>query len=280
MRITFQYLVAAAIAAVVLVILLYFVLRGDAGSQPGASDMAVTPTGQRPVERAPITEVDPGPQPEPSDDFDDQPEAETPVAEPAEPLVATPADLTGSDTSVLEVLNQLSPQLAKWLIPDEQIRKWVLTVDLMADGKLPKRYRPLDYPMEKFRVAQQDDITVAADDNFARLTPLVDALGRIDSNTLVSYYRAWYPLIETAWREQGKPGQFEDRLLLAISRILAIEPLDDSEPLVRPGVFYLYKDKAREDASDVEKLGWRMGEDNLMAVQDFARSLRAALDPP
>lgn len=278
MRITFQYLVAAAIAAVVLGILLYFVLRSDAGSEQAVNEPALPTTEQRQVERAPVSE--PVSRPDPTDYADVQPEPEAAVTEPGEPLVAAPADLSGSDASVLEVLNLLSPQLAKWLIPDEQIRKWVLTVDLMADGKLPKRYRPLDYPMEKFRVAQRDDMTYAADDNFARLTPLIEALSDIDSTTLARYYRAWHPLVEAAYREQGKPGQFEDRLLLAISRILAVEPLADNEPLVRPGVFYLYQNKTLEDATDVEKLGWRMGEDNLMAVQDFARSLRAALDPP
>jgi hypothetical protein len=84
--------------------------------------------------------------PLPSVEYRDEPYIEE------DPLVAPPASLEDSDVQVREVVLDLAPAMASWLLPEEQIRKWVLLVDLMAEGKLPRRYRPLNYPMASFKV--------------------------------------------------------------------------------------------------------------------------------
>lgn len=211
--------------------------------------------------------VDPYPQPEPP-----------PPEETLPPVVEPPPELENSDTLVLEAVTDFAPTLSKWLIPDEQVRKWVLTIDLMADGKLPKRYRPVDYPMDKFKVNVQDEEKLASEDNYARMDKMVDTLTTIDPKLLARYYKEWLPLLETAYREQGKPGTFDQRFKQSISQLLATEALSEQPELIQPSVLYRYKDKARENASDIEKLVWRIGPDNTEKLQVFLRELRYHID--
>ena len=203
-----------------------------------------------------------------------EPEAEETPEETASNSYNVPEELEGSDESVLAAIQKLSPALSKWLIPDEQVRKWVLTIDLIADGKLPKRYLPVDYSMAKFAVEKNRTVEILSDKNYPRTTPLIDALTSIDVDTLVDYYHAWEPLLEKAYREQGKPGTFESRLVTALNQILAVTPLEEKSPLIRPSVLYRYASDKLEQSSDVEKFCWRIGEDNTLTLQAFARSLR------
>lgn len=272
MRITFPYLVTGAVVAVLLAVVGYFVLRDKPENTETAPQTAQA-----------TREVPPPAEPAASDEdttpMDTVAEPEAPAPEPSRVEIPPPADLADSDSAVQSALKLLAPDLSQWFIPDEQIRKWVLTVDLVADGKLPKRYRPIDYPMDKFAVEKQGDTLVAADANYDRLTPLLDKVTAIDTALLAEYYVDWEPLLEKAWREQGKPGTFRDRLLTALSQILAVNPREEKAALERPSVFYRYKDNDLEDASDIEKLGWRMGEDNLLNLQAFARDLRQQIQP-
>ncbi|MDX1692466.1 MAG: DUF3014 domain-containing protein [Ketobacteraceae bacterium] len=200
-----------------------------------------------------------------------------PAPEPPQPdfeVIAPPETLDDSDTRVKEALVDLAPGLTKWLVPEEQVRKWVLAVDMLADGRLPKRYRPMIYPMDKFKAKEYGDISVMEDANYERLSPLLDTVTSINVDLLAAYYRSWRPLLEQAYRQQGEPGTFEERLVQAIDRFLKVQPLKEKGVLVRPHVFYEYQDEALEEASDIEKLVWRMGEENANRLKDYARAFK------
>lgn len=231
-----------------------------------------------PVKTAPRT----SPQPQLSGQIERTP---TPPSEPVkfEPapaaghpptVVEPPETLANSDSFVQKALQDLSPNLAQWLVPEEQVRKWVLTIDKLAEGKLPKRYRPLDFPMKPFKAKNYGDLSVMSDDNFARLEPLIKVVLTLDPNTLATYYQTWKPLLEQAYREQGEPGTFEDKLIRAIDRFLAVSPLEEKGVLIQPHVFYVYQNETLEQASDIEKLSWRMGKENTLALQSLAREFR------
>lgn len=210
-----------------------------------------------------------------------QPPVEQQSAAPSKPIknpVSSPGSLADSDAQVLVAIADLGPALAKWLIPNEQIRKWVLTVDLMADGKLPKRYRPLDYPMAKFAIEGAGDNTAMADSNYPRLGAMIEVLATLDPKYLARYYHQWSPILEKAYKELGKPGSFDQRLHLTINRVLESQPLTEQALLARPSVLYRYADPRLEEASDVEKLLWRVGPDNSERIQDFVRELRYYID--
>ncbi len=148
----------------------------------------------------------------------------------------------------------------------------------MADGTLPKRYRPVDYPMEKFSVTKQGDTLLMSESNYARTNRLVDTVTGLDVELLADYYRAWKPLLEEAYGEQGKPGTFAQRLDTVLEQVIAAEPLPKRPVLKQPSVLYRYQDEALENASDVQKLMWRMGEENMRELQAFARKLQDALE--
>ncbi|ARN72761.1 DUF3014 domain-containing protein [Oceanicoccus sagamiensis] len=236
----------------------------------------VVPVTKAPVVREPVK---PTPQPLPDPSPVAPPEVLTPTeAAPELPaIVNAPITLDNSDASVLMAARDLTPTLTKWLLPKEQIRKWVLAVDLMADGKLPKRYRPVDYPMAKFKTQASGLDEVTSDENYQRMNAMIETVTSIDQATLVRYYQEWLPLLEKAYREQGKPDTFNQRFLQTISQVLAVSPLEQQPALTRPSVLYQFESQEYESATDVEKLLWRMGPDNAEALQAFLRELRYQL---
>src|SRR5690606_29274882 len=62
---------------------------------------------------------------------------------PERSIVMPPASIDGSDPYVRKAIADFGPALAEWLMATQQIRKWVLAIDLMADGNLMKQDRPL-----------------------------------------------------------------------------------------------------------------------------------------
>ena len=276
MRSSFPVFTIGAIVLGVILVAAYFLMQED--SEPPA----VTPPMQTPVsEQAPAPEPVAQPEPEISQQPDNpapvEPLASEPEPEPAYEVVAPPETIDNSDTVVKKAVLALSPKLAEWLIPEEQVRKWVLAVDKLADGQLPRRYRPMQYPMDKFRVKAYGDLNVMEDVNYGRLKPLIDTLKEIDPKLLAAYYQAWKPLLEQAYSQQGEPGTFEERLMLAIDRFLTIRPLEEKGVLVRPHVFYVYEDEELEKATDIEKLAWRMGEENMRELQTYALAFKQAV---
>jgi len=262
--------------ALVLIIGSWFALQNDDLILVDEAPPVVTETVTEPAPFAtPLAEdeTEPSPQPEPVEVIEEPVDA-------LPPIIATPLTLEQSDARVLLAVADFSPKLAQWLLPEEQLRKWVLAVDLMADGKLPKRYRPLDYPMARFVVTQQGLETVANKDNMLRMSTIIKTVTSIDPKILARYYHQWLPILEAAYSEQGKPDTFDQRFRQTISRILGAEPLSeiDNIALSRPSVLYRYTDPNLEQASDVEKLLWRMGPDNSEQLQYFLRELRYELE--
>lgn len=199
------------------------------------------------------------------------------VEQSLEPLIDAPKQLDNSDTQVKKVISDIAPKLAAWLIPEQQIRKWVLAVDLMADGELPKKYPPINFPMATFKTNNIDELTTAAKTNHARTEPLISAITAIDPQLVARYYHHWLPIFEQAYSEQGKPGSFDQRVREAIARIQNVEPPSDSAALIRPHVFYQYEDPKLEQQSDLDKLMWRLGSTNIKRVQSYLATLQEYL---
>lgn len=215
-------------------------------------------------------------QPAPQPIIRDDAETDAPDDSAAVEQIPLPA-LTDSDAGVREAVAALAQKLAAWLTPTEQIRKWVITIDLAADGELIEKNRPLGYPMSAFKVTGSDTELRADATNAGRTTELVDTLTAIPPARAAAVYKSWQPLFEEAYKELGKPGNFDARLKLAIERVLAVKPLSGTPTLVRPKVFYRYADPKLEGASDIEKLLWRMGPDNSAKLQGWLEQVRDAL---
>ena len=202
---------------------------------------------------------------------------EQPTPEPEPTLLAAPTDLDSSDPQVHSLVKILAPEFTQWLLPQQQIRKWVATVDMMAEGRYPRKYPAIDFPLGKFVVEKQGDSIHQADSNFKRADVLISALTKIEPQQLADYYQQWQPIFEKAYKEQGKRDRFTERLALAIDTIIGLEPLPENATLKQPHVFYTYADPALEQRSDLEKLVWRLGTDNQQALQAYLKQLKPLL---
>lgn len=195
--------------------------------------------------------------------------------------------LNESDSSILAALQQLRGEgLLQLLVPQELIRKFVLAVNNLAEGKVIHEYRPVVSPPPPF-VAETFSVMIegtavdqerVAPANFQRYEPYVTTLALIDSDAAVAVYRRFYPLLEEAFRELGlKKPNFHSVLIAAIDNILAAPDAQGDLLLVRPKVFYQYADPALEQLPQTHKLMLRMGSENARSVKASLRQLRARL---
>ncbi len=258
-------LIALATGAIVLVIVLIIVFSGRDRSP------AITAPEPPPLQQPEQRPLPPPPAPAPRP-------VEPLPEEPREPdVIPPPNDLENSDPVVLSAAERLAPRLVNWLTPEQQVRKWVVAVDNLAEGKLVGQHRPLAYPMASFRVQGEEDRMRMHPDNFRRTTLLLDTVLSIPPERLAAYYQEWRPSLQQAFEELGRGGDFDARLRATIDRMLAVEPLSQPPRLEQPSVYYVYADPELEAASDVEKLMWRLGPDNQRKVQDYLRRLRPYL---
>ena len=239
-----------------------------------------------PVETAPV--VVPVPL-QPEAEAEPLPVQEAPAAElapvpeqPSKPIVPVAATVDGSDGQVKLAIADLAPGMASWFVSEQQIRKWVLAIDLMADGDVPKQYRPIAYPLVRFEpevrgVEPEQQFLVKAD-SYKRTELFVNLFTAMDVQHLARYYRAWLPLLEKAYQEQGKKDKFDQRFRTAVQRVIDVKPLAEAPMLKkRGGVIYVYADEKLEAATDVEKMMWRMGPDNSLKLQNYLKELQQHL---
>jgi hypothetical protein len=209
--------------------------------------------------------------------------------EPPQPVIEVEPlpGLNDSDASIIAALQQLRGEgLLQLLVPQEVLRKFVLAVNNVAEGKVIHEYRPVVSPPPPF-IAGTFSVMVegtavdqerVSPNNFQRYEPYVTTLALIDSDAAVAVYRRFYPLLEEAFRELGlKKPNFHSVMIAAIDNILAAPDVQGDLLLVRPKVFYQFADPALETMPQTHKLMLRMGPENARSVKASLRQLRARL---
>ncbi len=185
-----------------------------------------------------------------------------------------PREIDGSDEQLREAAAVLSPQLAEWLRPEHQVRKWVALVDQMARYRLPSKHLPLVYDKEPFLAIKTAKGMTNDPGNFRRWEPLVDALTGLDAKKVAIYYKKWSPFLEASYNELGNPQSFDNQLRTTIEHLLIVEPIPATTELRRPKVFYEYADPVLENADPLSKWLWRLGPDNMAKLQAWLRELQ------
>jgi len=101
--------------------------------------------------------------------------AEVPAEPAVEPLAFPPVPLNASDAAVREFAAALSvdPEFAKWLLTRDLIRKFVVSVDNVANGLSPKPHVDFFAPQGAFRVARTREGTLVDRASYARYDPVV-----------------------------------------------------------------------------------------------------------
>jgi hypothetical protein len=168
--------------------------------------------------------------------------------------------------------------VADELFNQEQIvRRIVVTVDNLSQHALPPQYSPFKGVPGEFKVSGTgDDLTLGAE-NFPRYTSYIRAFTGADVSKAVAAYVRRYPLFQTAFRELGTRGYFNDRLVAVIDDCLeAPEPPSLKTPLklTQTSVRYKFADEAIEALSACQRILLRIGPANAGSVKTKLREVR------
>ena len=186
---------------------------------------------------------------------------------PAGPPLPALADSDGAFATALGASLGQS-DLLRWLIPQDLIRRIVVTVDNLPRKTVPRRMSPVKPVPGTFTVGTAGSTPVIAQANAERYAPFVRGLEAIDANELVAVYVRWYPRFQEAYRELGYPdGHFNDRLVEAIDTMLATPRTNAPLAVVQPKVLWEFADPRLEALPAGQKILLRMGPDNAERVK-------------
>ena len=175
------------------------------------------------------------------------------------------------------------PAVAKFLVPHQIIRDFVVTVDNLPRKRVAAELRPLQPTPGDTAVDTQGSSTTLSQQNYARYAPLMEVVSSTDPKALAAVYFRLYPLFQQAYENLGYPGKyFNDRLVQAIDSLLATPDVPGPIALVRPKVFYQFADPSLEALPAGQKLLIRMGPQNASVIKAKLQQFRAAItaQPP
>lgn len=210
----------------------------------------------------------------------------TPVPEPTPTLEERLSErlkgttLKTSDVVVRELVAELSsnPQVAKWLVNDDLIRRFVAAVDNIANGISPTKQLGFLRPKKGFSVVEKGDELVIDPKSYGRYDLATEVFVSLDTAGSVALYHELEPLIDEAYAEISPPGSdFADRLDAAIDHLLEVTPPSGSPTVQRKVVTYVYTDESLESLSAAQRQLLRMGPDNVLQIKAKLRDIKAAL---
>jgi hypothetical protein len=202
-----------------------------------------------------------------------------PSSTPAQPL----PPLNHSDAVVLAALDTLigHPAVARFIVPKNIIRRMVVSVDSLPRAKVSADLRPIQATPGETLVNRQGGVVLLSQRNYARYTPFVAVVSRLNVKGLAQLYFRLYPLFQQAYESLGYPGKyFNDRLVQAIDSLLATPTVTSPVTLVRPKVFWQFADAKLEALPAGQKLMIRMGPQNDAIIEHKLRQFRALIANP
>lgn len=200
--------------------------------------------------------------------------------EPVAPAVELPP-LDQSDALLRELAATLSanPAWARWLAPDDLIRRFVAAVDNVAERKSPRAHLRFLAPSQPFEVEVREEQLFLTARGTRRYDTVAAVVSALDTRGCLELYEQLRPLIDQSFRELGYPeGDFTATLRQAIAHLLAT-PVP-SEPIgLVPGVLtYEFRDLELEDLSPAQKHLLRMGPRNVARIQAKLREIEEGLN--
>jgi hypothetical protein len=178
--------------------------------------------------------------------------------------------LNESDAAVRESLVGLFGEdtVARYLVPKDIIRHFVVTVDNLPRRKVAVNMRPVTATPGDFAAAVDGDRVTLDPVNYTRYRPLVQILGAVDTQQAAALYFRLYPLLQQAYENLGYPSAyFNDRLVEVIDHLLETPDVGGTIELVQPRVYFEFADPALESRSAGQKLLIRMGSENAAVIK-------------
>jgi hypothetical protein len=227
----------------------------------------------------------------PEDDGGDAPVAEmaTPAAEPAPPpgpveigepeVVPEPVELPllgESDTFVRDLVDALlaHPNLAAWMVGENLLRRFVVTVDNVANGRNPAQQLPALRPDRRFRTSGEGERLLIDTGSYQRYDLFASVVDALDPSAAALLYQTLEPLLDEAHAEIGYPDTpFRSTLERAVGQLLTAPVIDTPPIVVRRATQYLYADERLEALTPAQKQFLGMGPDNVQAIQAQLRAI-------
>lgn len=188
--------------------------------------------------------------------------------------------LDSSDEFIRQLIARLSahPQFARWLVTDELIRRFVLTVADLASGMSPRLHLRFMQPADDFRVRETGDRLVVDPASYRRYDVLAETFSSLDTRGTARLVRQLHPLFVEAHQELGLPDRtFDGDLELAIANLLTTPVLDVPLEVQPDDDVYTFTDPVLENRTGAQKHMIRMGPDNARRVQSKLAEIAAAL---
>lgn len=188
-----------------------------------------------------------------------------------------------SDEFVRRLVAALSSRSAwaKWLATEGLVRRFVVTVDNVAEGISPSKHLSMLAPQKRFGAIDRHGGLVVDPKSYRRYDLVVDVVASLDPKGTAQAYRELKPLLQDAYRELGYPDRdFDQTLALAVDRLLQT-PVPEGGVALRAAVkSYKFADPRLETLSPAQKQFLRLGPDNQKKVQQKLRELREELGLP
>jgi hypothetical protein len=178
-----------------------------------------------------------------------------------------------------EILNQ--PLLATWLKQDDLIRRFVATVDNIANGENPSPNFKFLVPKTAFQTLREKDQLIPDPRNYARFDAMADMFYNLKSETIISLYHDFRPLINQAYAEMGYPDKrFDDTLMQALQMLLKTPPVEFPVYLEKKVITYAFKNPDLEALNPAQKMLLRTGARNMFKIKEKLKQLKKLLDLP
>lgn len=228
----------------------------------------------QPAPAAPATVETP---PAEIDDSELSPVYEPEPAPPPEPLPS----LGESDPEITRVLTDIAREdsLLEYMVPDQIISRMVASIDSLTSRQVPANINPVRPVGDKFIAEKDGERLVLSAQNYDRYDAYVALLKNMESDSMVQFYRRYYPLLQQAWEQNGGTGSFNDRLFEVLDNLMATPDVTGPIYLTKPEAFYLYEDPQLEALTAGQKVLVRMGAENAAVVKDKLAELKAELEP-
>ncbi len=208
--------------------------------------------------------------------------ADTTAAAPGDRPPPPPLDLPElgtSDEFVRRMVATLSshPELARFLVPDRLVQRFVRVVAELAGGFYPGEHLPHLRPETPFAVRQQGGRTVIDPASYRRYDAMAATFASLDPEGTVRLFRQMRPLVDEAWAELGSPGDFDEALRLAIGNLRAVRLPSGPIEVVPDEAVWAFADPELEGRRGAAKALIRTGPDNARRIQGQLEAIEREL---
>ena len=200
--------------------------------------------------------------------------------EPEEPIELP--ELNASDEFVRHLVGGIAANatLTRWLANEDLVRRFVGSVEVVAEGGVPRDNLTFLVPDSGFEAeAAGVDRWRTSAASHQRFEELLTVMQLVDPADAARIVHTITPIADEARRELGYPeGGSRGAIDRAVAHLVKVSPQLASEPLVREGEIFLYQDPTIEESlSPAQKALLRLGPEQAAWTQAWLRRFHDAL---